>query len=274
MDRNPKRARKKEVRDLRVAAQEAAWKRRRLARVAAVVGAIAVVVALMLYVTARDDDRRRDTTAAAQPTPTETAAESPCPRAEVPPSDPQQYEGRPYPDLKTDTDYGAVIHTTCGDIAMDLLEEQAPETVANFAFLANDGYFDGLTWHRISGNFVIQSGDPNGKNGTEPDGPGYTIPDELAGIKDKDYRYGTVAMANVGQPDTGGSQFFIVVHDRENNEPAGLDAAYTIFGRVAEDSFDVIDDISRQPVVGGTDPVTAEEPRVPVFIESIDIQEN
>lgn len=273
MDRSPKRARKKEARDVRVSAQEAAWRRRRLARIAAVVGAIAVVVALMLYVTASDDEGDGDSGPVAQPTPTEPAVETPCARADAPASDPQQYGGRPYPDLKTDTDYSAVIHTTCGDIAMDLLEEQAPETVANFVFLARDGYFDGLTWHRISGNFVIQSGDPNGKNGTEPDGPGYTIPDELAGIKDKDYRYGTVAMANVGQPDTGGSQFFIVVHDRENNEPAGLDAAFTIFGRVAEDSFDVIDDISRQPVKGGADAVTAEEPRVPIYIESIDIRE-
>ena len=269
MDRKPKRARKKEARDLRVAAQTAAWRRRRMARIGAVVATLLVLVALMLYVTRRGEDEGPATPSAAAET-----AEPPCPRVDAPASDPKQYKGeKPYPDLEPGVDYSAVIATSCGDIEMDLDEEQAPSTVASFVFLAREGYFDGLTWHRVVGGFVIQSGDPNGRNGEPPDGPGYRLPDELEGVKDKDYRYGTVAMANSG-PNTSGSQFFIVVHDPEDGEPAGLDAAYTIFGRVKEGSFDVIDAIARQPVKGGDDPVTAEQPRIPVYIESIKITEN
>jgi cyclophilin family peptidyl-prolyl cis-trans isomerase len=239
-----------------------------MARIAAVVGTLVALAALMFYVTNRGDEEEGDTPPAAQET-----TEPPCPRVDAPASDPQQYEGeKPYPDLDPGVDYSAVIATSCGDIEVDLAEEQAPNTVASFVFLSREGYFDGLTWHRVVGGFVIQSGDPNGRNGEPPDGPGYTIDDELEGVQDKDYRYGTVAMANSG-PDTSGSQFFIVAHDRENSEPAGLDAAYTIFGQVAEDSFDVIDSISRQPVTGGDDPVTAEQPRVPVYIESVEIVE-
>jgi cyclophilin family peptidyl-prolyl cis-trans isomerase len=240
-----------------------------MARIAAVVATLVALVALMLYVTTRADDEKPPAPPAAAET-----TEPPCPRVDAPPSDPEQYEGdNPYPDLKTGVDYAAVITTSCGDIEMDLAEEQAKHTVASFVFLAKEGYFDGLTWHRVVGGFVIQTGDPNGRNGEAPDGPGYTIPDELEGVKDSDYRYGTVAMANSG-PNTSGSQFFIVVHDREDGEPAGLDAAYTIFAQVEEGSFDVIDAISRQPVKGGDDPVTAEQPRVPVYIESIEIIEN
>jgi cyclophilin family peptidyl-prolyl cis-trans isomerase len=240
-----------------------------MARIAAVVATLVALVALMLYVTNRGDDEEQDTPAAAQET-----TEPPCTRADAPASDPQQYdEEKPYPDLESGIDYSAVITTSCGDIEMDLAEEQAPATVASFVFLSKEGYFDGLTWHRVVGGFVIQTGDPNGRNGEPPDGPGYELPDELEGVKDKDYRYGTVAMANSG-PNTGGSQFFVVVHDRDNSEPAGLDASYTIFGQVAESSFDVIDAISRQPVKGGDDPVTAEQPRVPIYIESIEIIES
>jgi cyclophilin family peptidyl-prolyl cis-trans isomerase len=269
VDRNPKRARKKEARDLRVAAQEAAWRRRRYARIAAVVGVIGAVVVLMLYATAGGEDEGNP---AAQPTEGKTPEDTPCPAADAPPSHPQQYDDKTYPALDQGVDYSALIRTTCGDIELDLAEDQASETVANFVFLAREGFYDGLTWHRILGGFVIQSGDPNGRNGEPPDGPGYTIPDELQGVKDKDYRYGTVAMANTGQPDTGGSQFFIVVHDRAGREPAGLDALYTIFGEVAKGSYDVIDDISRQPVKGGDDPVTAEQPKVPIYIETIEIR--
>ena len=240
-----------------------------MARIATVVATLVALVVLMLYVTNRGDDEEPETPPGARET-----TEPPCPRIDSPASDPQQYDGeKPYPDLESGVDYSAVITTSCGDIEMDLAEEQAPATVASFVFLSKEGYFDGLTWHRVVGGFVIQSGDPNGRNGEPPDGPGYTIPDELEGIKDKDYRYGTVAMANSG-PNTSGSQFFVVVHDRENSEPAGLDAAYTIFGQVEEGSFDVIDEISRQPVEGGDDPATAEQPRVPVYIESIEIIEN
>ncbi|MGI8519157.1 MAG: peptidylprolyl isomerase [Actinomycetota bacterium] len=115
-----------------------------------------------------------------------------------------------------------------GTSASICLEEQAPITVNNFVFLAREGSFDGLVWHRVVQRFVIQTGDPDGLNGHAPDDAGYSIPDELAGTEGRDYVFGVVAMANTGQPGTGGRQFFIVVQPEGS---AGLDPLYTIFGQ-------------------------------------------
>lgn len=127
-------------------------------------------------------------------------------------------------------DKQAVIELPEGRIVIELFPETAPKTVSNFVYLANEGYFDGLTFHRRVERFVIQGGDPNG-NGTG--GPGYTFEDEL----DDDYTYdrGIVAMANRG-PNTNGSQFFIMLED--NN----LDKSYSIFGRVTE-GLDLVDGV-------------------------------
>jgi cyclophilin family peptidyl-prolyl cis-trans isomerase len=171
--------------------------------------------------------------------------------------------------LKPNTDYRAVIETSCGRIELDLLEERSPETVNNFVFLARDGYYDGLTWHRVIRDFVIQTGDPDGINGHAPDGPGYTIPDEFAGLDGADYVFGAVAMANTGQPDTGGSQFFIVV---QPEGPAGLDPLYSLFGRVTG-SRQTLLEIAAKPTTEGNDPARMDEPVVPIHIESIEIVE-
>lgn len=124
----------------------------------------------------------------------------------------------------------AVIHTTKGDITMEFFGETAPMAVSNFLRLAEDGYFDGLTFHRRVDGFVIQGGDPAG-DGTG--GPGYTFADELT--DDYTYDRGIVAMANRG-PATNGSQFFIMLADNP------LPKAYTIFGRVTS-GMDVVDAI-------------------------------
>jgi cyclophilin family peptidyl-prolyl cis-trans isomerase len=171
--------------------------------------------------------------------------------------------------------YEAVIHTNCGDIKVTLNAKQAPETVNSFVYLAEKGFYDGLLWHRIVRNFVIQAGDPNGKNGVPPDGPGYTIEDEFPD-RSNVYTFGTIAMANTGRPDSGGSQFFIVVHEGNKakarfTQPAGLQPSYTVFGKVDRSSFPVLERIAKVPVEGGTDPVTQSEPVAPVFIESIDV---
>jgi peptidyl-prolyl cis-trans isomerase B (cyclophilin B) len=281
VERNPKRARKKEARDRRTAAYAAAYRRRRIARVVAVVVAVAVIGALVIYTTGNDDSTQPAAGDAASPSTTPTPPPSPCPEVAAPDSNPTtDYAAAPDPSevLESGVDYSAVIETSCGDIEVDLLEER-PATIASFIFLAQEGYFDGLTWHRIERNFVIQSGDPNGLNGQPPDGPGYQIPDEVDGTRDRDYTFGTLAMANAG-PDTGGSQFFFVVHDPKaaragaRPEPAGLEPLYTIFGRAASSSFGVLDKIARQPIKGGSDQVTASQPIVPVYIETIEIISN
>ena len=287
MERNPKRARKKEARDKRTAALIAEYRRRRAARIAAVVVAVVAIVSLMLYATREDDPDTpaagEDTEETAEPGNEEdgendngsSAQDAPCPEVEAPESNPKtNYASAPDPAevLEDGVDYLAVIRTSCGNIRMDLLEER-PATIANFIFLAREGYYEGLTWHRVEQNFVIQGGDPNNLNGQPPDGPGYEIPDELEDTTSEDYVFGTFAMANAG-PDTGGSQFFFIVHDPEaaiageDPEPAGLEPQFTVFGQAMDNSYEILNDIANQP----TDPATS-MPLVPVYIEGIDIVE-
>ena len=114
--------------------------------------------------------------------------------------------------------YRAIIRTNKGDIQLQLNPAEAPLTVNNFVALARDGYFDGVTFHRVVPRFVIQGGDPTG---TGSGGPGYQFQDEP--VK-RQYKTGTVAMANAG-PNTNGSQFFICLEDQPNLPPN-----YTIFG--------------------------------------------
>ncbi len=123
------------------------------------------------------------------------------------------------------------ITTDKGDIVFTLFADTAPLTVSNFVYLTEEGYYDGLTFHRREEGFVIQGGDPNG-NGTG--GPGYQFEDELN--DDHTYTRGIVAMANAG-PNTNGSQFFVMLAD------VPLPKAYSIFGEVTE-GMDVVDEIA------------------------------
>lgn len=128
----------------------------------------------------------------------------------------------------------AEIHTAKGVMKVKFYEEDAPNTVANFVKLAEKGFYDGLTFHRVIPNFVIQGGCPDG---TGAGGPGYTIKCELNGNNQYHDR-GVLSMAHAGR-DTGGSQFFIC-HSRENT--AHLDRNHTCFGKVYE-GIEVIDKI-------------------------------
>ncbi len=146
------------------------------------------------------------------------------------------------PDLTIDTGkkYFATIKMDIGDIRIELFPEDAPETVNSFVFLARDGYFDGLTFHRVIPGFVAQGGDPTG---TGRGGPGYTIPDE---VNDRQFLDGTVGMAKTSAPNSGGSQFFICYAPQPN-----LDGNYTVFGQIVE-GRDVLDKITpRDPARGG-----------------------
>jgi peptidyl-prolyl cis-trans isomerase B (cyclophilin B) len=128
----------------------------------------------------------------------------------------------------------AIIKTNKGEMKVEFYENDAPNTVANFVKLAKDGFYDGLTWHRVLPDFVIQGGCPKG-NGTG--GPGYAIDCELDG--DNQYHdRGVLSMAHAGR-NTGGSQFF-VCHSRNNT--AHLDGNHTCFGKVT-DGVEVIDKI-------------------------------
>src|SRR5881409_2617372 len=126
----------------------------------------------------------------------------------------------------------ATLHTTKGAIAIELFDDDAPKTVANFQKLAGDGFYDGVIFHRVIPDFMIQGGDPTG---TGSGGPGYTFEDEF---NDEKVERGALAMANAG-PNTNGSQFFIVTADA----CPWLDGKHTVFGRVTE-GMDVVDAMS------------------------------
>lgn len=128
----------------------------------------------------------------------------------------------------------ARIETEKGTIELNLFDEEAPGTVANFEKLANSGYYDGLTFHRVIPDFVIQGGCPNG-DGTG--GPGYTIPCETEGNPHRHER-GSLSMAHRGK-DTGGSQFFIC-----HSPQPHLDGVHTVFGKVVR-GLDVVDAIEQ-----------------------------
>ncbi len=128
----------------------------------------------------------------------------------------------------------ALIHTARGTMKVEFFEQDAPNTVANFVKLAKSGFYDGLNFHRVIPEFVIQGGCPNG---TGAGGPGYTIKCETSGGNQYHDR-GVLSMAHAGK-DTGGSQFFIC-HNRQNT--AHLDRKHTCFGKVSE-GLEVIDAI-------------------------------
>ncbi|MBS9525073.1 peptidylprolyl isomerase [Litoribacter ruber] len=126
------------------------------------------------------------------------------------------------------------IHTAKGVMKVSFYDEDAPKTVDNFVKLSKEGFYDGLTFHRVIPNFVIQGGCPNG---TGAGGPGYTIDCELNG-DNQHHEKGVLSMAHAGR-NTGGSQFFIC-HNRDNTRH--LDRNHTCFGKVTE-GLDIIDQI-------------------------------
>jgi peptidyl-prolyl cis-trans isomerase B (cyclophilin B) len=135
----------------------------------------------------------------------------------------------------------AIIKTNKGDMKVTLYAEDAPKTVANFVKLIKDGYYNGLKWHRVIPDFVIQGGCPNSREGSNgipgTGGPGYQIDCELDG-ENQFHDKGVLSMAHAGR-NTGGSQFF-VCHSRNNT--AHLDRNHTCFGKVTE-GLDVLDNI-------------------------------
>lgn len=134
----------------------------------------------------------------------------------------------------------AVISTQYGDMQVDLFEKDAPGTVDNFVRLAQSGYYDGLKFHRVIPDFVVQGGCPNG---TGTGGPGYTIKCELTG-ENQYHDRGVLSMAHAG-PNTGGSQFFIC-HNRSNTQH--LDRRHTVFGKVVE-NVDIVDKIRQGDII-------------------------
>lgn len=156
--------------------------------------------------------------------------------------------------------YTATITTSMGVIEIDLYEQETPQTVKNFVKLSKEGFYNGLIFHRIIPQFVIQGGDPTG---TGMGGPGYKFNDEITNRKFEKY---SVAMANSG-PNTNGSQFFITTGDIQEANLRFLDGKYTLFGKVTS-GFNVVDSISKVDTDANDKPVTS------VTMDSITIKES
>ena len=147
----------------------------------------------------------------------------------------------------------ATIHTNHGAIELELFDDDAPTTVENFRKLAADGFYDGVVFHRVIPDFMIQGGDPTG---TGSGGPGYQFDDEA---NDHKVVRGALAMANAG-PNTNGSQFFIVTTE----SAPWLDGKHTVFGRVTS-GMDVVDAIS------GVETGPGDRPREDVVMERVEL---
>ncbi len=164
-----------------------------------------------------------------------------------------KYQSPPAMTIDPARTYTATIETSAGTMTAELFAAEVPNTVNSFVFLAREGFYGGVIFHRTIKGFMIQGGDPTG---TGSGGPGYKFADEPVGRK---YQRGTLAMANSG-PDTNGSQFFVMHADY------GLPPSYTIFGKLTAGE-EVVDAIATAPTGSGDRPVQ------PVEIVSITITE-
>ncbi len=194
----------------------------------------------------------QEPTRAATPTVAPTPVETPITEGG---STITQYSAPPPMTIDQDKSYTATIQTNHGDMVIDLFPKEAPITVNNFVFLAREGFYDGVVFHRIIADFMIQGGDPTG---TGRGGPGYRFQDEKVM---RPYSRGTLAMANAG-PNTNGSQFFIVHQDYP------LPPNYNVFGLVRE-GLDVLDALA-SVAVGGPQ---RSDPLEPQVIQTIQITE-
>ena len=259
-----KRTRQRQLERLAAKRAEERRRKRRQRIVAGVVaGAIGlggVGFAAMTFLGGEEEPRP-----AAGPTPGPTAAPSPtgpagiaC-EAEEPKAatgNRPQYMEVPEMQIDTKKDYTAVMKTSCGTIELELFADQTPVTVNNFVTLSRDGFYDGLTFHRIIPGFMAQGGDPQG---TGTGGPGYQFEDEI--VDQLTFSEpGLLAMANSG-PNTNGSQFFVTVAPAEH-----LNGLHTIFGRVTK-GMDALKEIEATGSSAGT-------PSQKVYIEKVTIQES
>ena len=227
---------------------------------------LALLLAGGLAACGSDDDNEAAATTAAAATPEPATTESPetdtttaggCQSVDAPAAKPDGGGEPPDEELDPATTYSLVVETNCGSFTIELDQKLAPETSASLVKLANDGFFDGTTFHRVVPGFVIQGGDPTG---TGSGGPGYSTVD--APPATAKYTKGVVAMAKTGAeaPGTSGSQFFVVT-----GEDVGLPPDYAIVGKVT-DGLDTV--LAIDALGTGDGP-----PSQPVVIEKVTVEE-
>jgi peptidyl-prolyl cis-trans isomerase B (cyclophilin B) len=261
-----KRARQRAAREARLEAERQATKRRKTYRNGAIIVVIAGVVVLVAFLLSNNNNKpvqsqsnvTTTTTAAGksdaalQAKANEVAVKAGCPKSPTTPTAAakQTYTAAPPMTIDTSKTYTATFKTTTGTFEAALDASSAPQTVNNFVFLANKGYFNCGSFFRVIPGFVLQTGNPEQTNqGKEP---GYTIPDELppkAANPAQQYPLGSLVMANTGSPNTGGSQFFIV----SGTQGEALPNTYSLFGQVTTGQS-VVDTIGQQGSASGIPP--------------------
>ena len=267
-----KRSRERQLAKLAVRRAAERRRKRRQRIVAGVVGGAVFLGAIAAVALALTGGGEPKPAASGSPSPSASASASPSVSGSpgsncgyVQTDEPTGDRGsQPIPEFAIDTTkgYKATIKTSLGTIRAKLFPAEAPCAVNSFVALARAKFYDGLTFHRVVQDFVIQGGDPTG---TGSGGPGYSFNDELD--NDLSYKPGTVAMANSG-PNTNGSQWFIVASDAGATR---LTKSYTIFGEVS-DGMDVVTEINKVPTKGG-EGADADMPVDPVTIISVRIKE-
>jgi peptidyl-prolyl cis-trans isomerase B (cyclophilin B) len=264
-----KRARQRAAREARLAAEAQSQKRRKQIRNGIIVVVIAAVIVGIVFLVSGNNNKnvasqsnvdKTTTTIAAskasdaklQAQANEAAVKAGCPASPKTPTAAasQKYTAAPPMTIDTSKTYTATFKTTTGTFVASLNTTAAPKTVNNFVFLANKGYFNCGSFFRVIPGFVLQTGNPAQTNsGTEP---GYTIPDELppkAANPAQQYPLGSLVMANTGQPNSGGSQFFIVA----GSQGEALPNTYSLFGQVTS-GMSVVTTIDNQGSASGIPP--------------------
>ena len=262
-----KRARQRVAREARLAAEAQQQKRRKQIRNGVIVVVLAgIIVGIVFLVSggnnnsaSKSTDKSTTTTAAAkganaklQAQADEVAVKAGCPASPKTPTAAasQKYTAPPPMTIDTSKQYSATFKTTAGTFEASLDAKAAPKTVNNFVFLANKAYFNCGAFFRVIPGFVLQTGNPAQTNsGPEP---GYTIPDELppkASNPAQQYPLGSLVMANTGQPNSGGSQFFVV----SGPQGESLPNSYSLFGQVTS-GMSVVSTIDKQGSASGVPP--------------------
>ena len=219
-------------------------------------GLLALLLALVLGVAACGGSDDSESAATPEPEPPSAAETAGCEQVEAPTPKAPGKLAKPKERLKASGSYVATVVTSCGEFKIEIDAKQAPRTGGSFKYLADKGFYDGLTFHRIVAGFVIQGGDPKG-DGTG--GPGYTVVEKPPG--GAQYVKGVVAMAKGGNepPGASGSQWFVVTA-----EDAQLPPDYALLGKVTEGQ-DVVDKIVAVPTTPD------EQPTEPVVIRSVKV---
>jgi peptidyl-prolyl cis-trans isomerase B (cyclophilin B) len=240
-----KRARQRAAREARLAAEAQRTKRRRQIRNGVIVVVIAgVIIGIVFLVSGNNNNvasQSKVSSTSPQAQANAVAVKAGCPSSTTTRVNTQKYSAPPAMTIDTSKTYSATVVTTAGtfDIALDA--KSAPITVNNFVFLADKGYYHCVIFQRVIPGFMDQTGDPTG---TGSGGPGYTIQDEnppKAASASNQYPLGSVAMANTGAPNSGGSQFFVVA----GAQGEALPNTYALFGSVSS-GMNVVDAINKQ----------------------------